>query len=151
MTAQPKAQVPRFIGLGNLVIGTALRLGVPVGPNRLVTIRGRTTGRPRTMPLAIVEHAGERYLQSPFGNTQWVRNLRAAGQATLRRGRRVERVHTVELAPPDAAPILRAVRAQMEATAGARALANQYPIPVDAPDADWEREAARHPTFRIMA
>ncbi len=151
MTAQPKARVPRFIGLGNLLIGTALRLGIPVGPNRLVTIRGRTTGRPHTMPLAIVEHDGERYLQSPFGNTQWARNLRAAGEAVLRRGRHVERIRTEELAAPDAVPVLRAVRAQMDGARGAGALARQYPLPADAPDADWEREAARHPTFRIVA
>lgn len=102
------------------------------------------------MPLAIVEHEGGRYLQSPFGNTQWARNLRASGEATLRRGKRVDRVRTVELAPPEAVPVLRAVRAQMDAATGAGGLARQYPLPADEPDADREREAARHPTFRIV-
>jgi deazaflavin-dependent oxidoreductase (nitroreductase family) len=60
-----------------------LRVGAPMGPNVLVTIRGRTTGIPRTTPLAIIEKDGRRWIWSPFGEVDWVRNLRAAGRATI--------------------------------------------------------------------
>src|SRR5690349_20083812 len=61
-----------------------LRLGIPAGPNRLVTIRGRKTGTPRTIPIAVAVIDGRRYMIGAYGDVQWVRNLRAAGQATVR-------------------------------------------------------------------
>ena len=66
-----------------------LAAGVPLGPNGLLTVRGRKSGLPRTTPLAIIDVAGRRWLWSPWGDVQWVRNLRAAGSATITvRGRR---------------------------------------------------------------
>jgi deazaflavin-dependent oxidoreductase (nitroreductase family) len=64
-----------------------LRLGVKMGPMILLTVRGRKSGQPRTTPVAMTEHDGKRYLVGTFGDVNWVRNLRAAGEATLRSGR----------------------------------------------------------------
>ena len=61
-----------------------LRVGVPLGPNALITIRGRKTGLQRTTPLAIVEFDGRRWIWAPWGDVHWVRNLRSAGRATIR-------------------------------------------------------------------
>ena len=58
----------------------------------LLTVRGRTSGRDRTTPVSIFEHNGERYLFGTFGDTQWVRNLRVAGEAVLARGQHRSRV-----------------------------------------------------------
>jgi hypothetical protein len=49
-----------------------------------------------------------RYLVAPRGNTEWVRNLRAAGGGELRLGRRTEHFTAVELPDADKAPVLRA-------------------------------------------
>ena len=68
-----------------------------MGPNVLVTIRGRTSGQPRTTPLAIIEHEGRRWIWAPYGEVDWVRNLRAAGSATITAGGRTEQVTAVEL------------------------------------------------------
>jgi deazaflavin-dependent oxidoreductase (nitroreductase family) len=68
-----------------------------MGPNALVTILGRRSGLPRTTPLAIVEHAGQRWIWAPYGDVDWVRNLRAAGEATITAGRRTEDVTATEL------------------------------------------------------
>jgi len=72
-----------------------LAAGVPLGFNGLITIRGRTTGLPRTTPLAIIEVDGRRWVWSPWGDVHWVRNLRAAGRATITvRGREEDIVAT---------------------------------------------------------
>jgi len=85
--------------------------GVPMGPDVLLTIRGRKTGLPRTTPVTIAENAGRRGIISPFGEVNWVRNLRAAGRATITVRRQKEEVTAVELGPTEAAAFIRDVLA----------------------------------------
>jgi deazaflavin-dependent oxidoreductase (nitroreductase family) len=112
MTAPTRpARLPRWVPFASAISLVLLRLGVPMGPNKLVTIRGRRSGRLRTLPLTIIENAGRRGLISPFREAAWVWNLRAAGRATIIvRGRR-EEVAAVELAPADAEAFIRDVLA----------------------------------------
>ena len=63
-----------------------------MGPNVLLTVRGRKTGQPRTFPVAILKTDDREYLFSAFGEVSWVHNLRAAGTATIRHGRRTRTV-----------------------------------------------------------
>ena len=60
-----------------------MRAGIPLGPNGLVTIRGRKKRIPRTNPVAIIEFKGRRWIWAPWGEVNWVQNLRAAGEATI--------------------------------------------------------------------
>ena len=90
-------QVPRFVPILNPLASRLLRLGPLMGPNALLTVRGRKSGQPRTTPVALVEAGGRRWTVGTFGNVNWVRNLRTAGEATLTVGRRTERVRAVEL------------------------------------------------------
>jgi deazaflavin-dependent oxidoreductase (nitroreductase family) len=70
-----------------------------MGPNGLLTIRGRSSGEPRTAPIAITEIDGRRYVIGAYGDVNWTRNLRTAGEADIQlRGRR-EHVRAVELDP----------------------------------------------------
>jgi deazaflavin-dependent oxidoreductase (nitroreductase family) len=94
-----RAHVPRYVPFLNTFARPLLRAGTPMGPNALVTIRGRRSGLPRTTPLAIVEHSGRRWIWAPFGDVDWVRNLRAAGVATITSGPRTEAVAATELDP----------------------------------------------------
>ncbi len=55
------------------------------------------------MPIAILEIGDRRFVQSPYGEVQWTRNLHAAGEATLTTGRRTERVSAVRLSQAEAA------------------------------------------------
>jgi deazaflavin-dependent oxidoreductase (nitroreductase family) len=78
-----------------------LAAGVPLGFNGLVTIRGRKSGLPRTTPVAIIEVSGSRWVWAPWGEVHWVRNLRAAGRATISVRRRSEEVTATELDPAE--------------------------------------------------
>jgi len=75
-----------------------------------LTVPGRRTGRARTVPVIPVEVGGIRYLVSPYGESEWVRNLRAAGQATLVRKGKVETFQPGEVAVPGRAAIIAAYR-----------------------------------------
>src|SRR5437879_8006582 len=88
------------------LIRRAIRRGI-ARPNVLLTVRGRRSGRPRTTPVAMLELGDTRYLQASFGDVAWVRNLRAAGEARVARGRWSEMCAATELPPEVAGPLMR--------------------------------------------
>lgn len=96
-----RGPIPRRVRLFGPILKFLLVAGVPLGPNRLVTIRGRKSGLPRTTPLALIEVGGRRWVWSPWGESQWVRNLRAAGRATISLRGRTEEVTATELDPAE--------------------------------------------------
>jgi deazaflavin-dependent oxidoreductase (nitroreductase family) len=107
--ASDEGRVPAVVTFFNVVTRRLLAVGIPIGPDVLLTARGRRSGAPRTTPVAMFECAGRRGLVSLFGETQWVRNLRAAGRGSIRLGSRTEEVRAVELAPSEAAGFMREV------------------------------------------
>ena len=94
MTRRP---VPRVVPFFNHVAKPLVAAGMPMGPNGMLTVRGRTSGEPRSTPLAIIEVDGRRWIWSPWGDVNWVRNLRAAGHATIQVRRLELEVTAVEL------------------------------------------------------
>lgn len=94
---------PVFVGLFNPVACKLLKVGPLLGPNALITVRGRKSGLPRTTPIALVQLDGRRWVIGTFGDTNWVRNLRAAGEATLTVGKRQSAVTSTELAEEERA------------------------------------------------
>jgi deazaflavin-dependent oxidoreductase (nitroreductase family) len=103
------AKPPSFVGLLNPIARRLLRVGPLLGPNALITIRGRKSGVPRTTPIALVEVDGKRWVIGTFGETNWVRNLRAAREATLTVGRKRDEVVAQELDLEDRAAFFRDV------------------------------------------
>src|SRR5512139_2355726 len=116
--------------------------------NGLVALEvlGRKSGRIISFPLVMVTVDGERYLASMLGdNTQWVRNVRAAGgKAVLRSGGR-EDVRLEEVSVDQRAPLL---KAYLQAAPGARP---HVPVDKDAPLAAFEKIAAVYPVFRLVS
>lgn len=130
--------------LGNAAVTALLRAGVRLGGMRLLTVRGRKSGLPRTTPVTIGERDGRQYVIAPYGEVQWVRNVRAAGKAVLRRGRHAEAVRMVELPAADAAPVLKEILGRAP-----RFLRQYFDATPEAPLADFLREARRHPVFLV--
>ena len=144
------SNVPRYVRVANVLTTTLLRMGVPiVGPGLvignypmyLLTVRGRKSGQPRTVPLAIIERNGKRYIGSPYGIVDWVRNLRAAGEAILTRRLRSETVTAKELPAGEAAVVLR------EEIEGGNPFMNYYGVTADSSSEELERAAVSHPLF----
>jgi len=97
----PTARPPLQVRLFSPILKFLLAAHVPLGFNRLVTIRGRKTGLPRTAGLAVVTIAGRRWVWAPWGDVHWVRNLRAAGRATVDDRGRTYDVRATELDPAE--------------------------------------------------
>jgi deazaflavin-dependent oxidoreductase (nitroreductase family) len=97
MATGTASKAPSYVSKLNPLVQRMLGIGVPMGPNGLITIRGRNSGEPRTTPVAFVDIDGRRWVQSPFGDVNWVRNLRAAGEATITIGKEQQEVRAVEL------------------------------------------------------
>jgi deazaflavin-dependent oxidoreductase (nitroreductase family) len=97
----PSGRVPQRVRFFSPILKFLLVAGIPLGPNKLVTIRGRKSGLPRTTPLAVVEVGGRRWIWAPWGEVQWVRNLRASGHATLAMRGHTEEVNAAELDPTE--------------------------------------------------
>ena len=142
------SQVPRFVRLGNVLTTTLLRAGfklaAPGGyPMYLLTVRGRKSGQPRTTPIVTIQQDGKRYVGSPYGIVDWVRNLRAAREAQLRRGRRVEEVRAMELPPSEAGAVLR-----RSLDGGIPSfLAKYFGVTADSSPEEFERAGQLHPVF----
>jgi len=129
----------------NRAVAGLTRLGVSVWGSRILEVRGRKTGEPRRVPVNVLHLEGERYLVAPRGHTQWVRNLRVAGEAHLLLGRGRERIRAVEVADADKVAILRAYLQRWKWEVG------QFfgGVGPEAPVDDLQRIAPDHPVFRI--
>jgi deazaflavin-dependent oxidoreductase (nitroreductase family) len=136
-------------GLARLLNTAQARLAAAgVGPRRLVMVEvtGRRSGKTISFPAVIADYDNGRYLVSMLGeDTNWVRNVRAAGgHAVLCHGDR-ETVLLQEVDVDRRAPIL---RCYLQRAPGARAhIPVDYRAPVDA----FEPIAAQYPVFRVTA
>ena len=130
---------PRWVTVFNPITRALLAAGVPLGPNGLVTVRGRRSGLPRTTPVAIIQASDRRWIWSPWGDVQWVRNLRAAGHATLTVRGRTEDVAVTELDPAQRVGFFRDT---LVPVAKGMRFGMQFVRLVDGVDLDDPREAA---------
>src|SRR5919204_1936572 len=92
----------------NRLVAALTRAGISVWGSRVLEVRGCKTGEPRRTPVNLLTLDGARYLVAPRGHTQWVRNLRVAGEGQLLLGRRREPFVASEVADWEKEPILRA-------------------------------------------
>jgi deazaflavin-dependent oxidoreductase (nitroreductase family) len=69
----------RATRIANATIRLLAEVGVSIAGTRALRVRGRKTGKPRSVVINLLTVDGVDYLVSPRGNTQWARNVRAAG------------------------------------------------------------------------
>jgi deazaflavin-dependent oxidoreductase (nitroreductase family) len=129
----------------NATVGLITRLGLSVWGSRVLEVRGRKTGEPRRVPVNLLTFEGAQYLVAPRGETQWVRNLRAAGGGALLLGRRRQEFTAVELPDADKPALLRAYVKRWKAEVGVFFDG----VGADSSAEEVERIAPRHPVFRI--
>ena len=155
----------RFVAVLFRAIGPLVRLvvrrGLPAGPNVLLTVRGRVSGRPHSTPVAMWQLGKRHFVQASFGQAGWVRNLRASGQAIVRRGGWSEPVRARELSPEEAGLLmhdalagfrrLRLLRILLGPTVRPPvAILHRYRFRVDDALEEYVGEARRHPLFELL-
>ena len=120
-------------------------LGLMPSDTITLEVKGRRSGMVRSNVVTWVKQDGERYLVSPRGESEWVRNVRAAdGEAVIRhRGR--QRVRLEEVPDEERAPIIKAYLAKT-----AMATRAHFGVDPKAEIEEFEAIAGRHPVFRIV-
>lgn len=120
------------------------RLGIRLRGGEVLTVRGRTTGKPYSAPIYPLTYNGQRYLVAPRGQTDWAKNLRVVKEGELSSGRHRERFVATEVPDAEKPPILRAYLDRWYLEAGA-----EFGVPKTATLEDLATVAPRHPVFRI--
>ena len=130
----------------NSFVGRLASWGLIPGGTALLQVKGRRSGQTRSTAVTWVEHDGQRYLVAPRGNTEWVRNVKAAGgEAVLKHGKS-DAVRLEELPVEQRAPL---IQAYLKKTA--RVTKREFGIEPDAPIEEFQRIAPDHPVFRITS
>lgn len=111
----------------------ASRFGI--GKAEKLTVAGRISGQPRSVPVVPVDVGGARYLVSARGETEWVRNIRKAGRVELSHRGAPQQFSTIEVPAQELTPVIAAYRNK----------AGRAVVPL------WKKlpNDADHPTFRL--
>ena len=144
----------RFMPVISLGIKLLLRFGVRLtifGPMMLLTVRGRKTGKPRSVPVDLHERDGRLFLIATHGVGNWVYNLRAAGEGILSLGWSRQAFTAVELTPEAAGSVIKVVFGPLLASGGVRgaALRQNLGVTADASLHDYINAARSHPVFEL--
>ena len=141
----------RLRRLVNGIVAWLAGMGLTPADTVRLEVAGRRTGRPRAFAVTLAISGGERYLVSLAGESDWVRNLRAAGgKAVLRHGRRAE-VSTQELPVGERAAVLAAYLSKRALSKSAAAAARDYFGLRAHPSSEALFKIAEHyPVFKVI-
>ena len=135
------------LGIGgrsvNALFGTLTRLGLGAKYRHILTVRGRKTGKPRSTPVDVMEVDGDLWLVAPYGEVNWVRNVRSAGAVDLARGRSSEHYGIEEASPEQSIPVIREYIRRVPVTR------SYWACDADAPDDEVAAQIPAHPVFRL--
>ena len=92
--------LPRWLPTANRVVRALSRLGLRLGTIHVLTVPGRRSGVPRSTPVSPLTVGGRRYIIAGLPESDWARNVRAAGHGGLASGRRRTRVTITEVTDP---------------------------------------------------
>lgn len=131
--------------LTNWVIKILLKLNLAPEDYYLLTVPGRLTGMPHSIPVVLVDEGNQRYLVAPYGVVAWVKNARTAGQVHLS-GRHIDDDFLLfELPPNQAAPILKEYLRQWPITAP------YFDANLESPLSEFVLDAVLRPVFELVS
>ena len=139
---------PWWLKPANKVFIQMSRLGISFGGESpvVLTVAGRKSGAARSTPVTPMTVDGRQYVVAGFPGADWVANVRAAGEATIARGRHVQRVRMAELSAEDARPILRLFPTEVPTGVGFMKRAG---LVTDGRPEEFEALAGRCAVFRL--
>jgi len=142
----PTTPMGRRMGkLSNDLVAALTKAGISIKGSRVLSVRGRKSGEWRSTPVNPLSYEGRRFLVSPRGQTQWVRNMRVSGGGELRVGRRVETFTAQELPDEQKPALLREYLRRWKFEVGMFFEG----VGPDAPDAKLLEIAPGYPVFQI--
>lgn len=141
-----KQVAPWWLRAQNVAIGWLVgRVGLNLQGAEQLEVRGRKTGQPHRVPVNPVTVDGVRYLLSPRGETAWVKNIRASGEASLHKAGFATTFSVRELADEEKLPVLREYLSRW-----AWQVKSIMGVGKDADDDALRAIAGNHPVFQIV-
>ncbi len=134
-----------FERLLNKDFGTLVGIGLGLGHNYLLEVRGRKTDRIYSTPVDLLEFNGRRFLVAPRGRTQWVRNAEAAGEIALKRGIQRRRFHIRIVSDDEKPEILKDYLDRFTLT-----VQRYFPIEAGSESREFVTTASRYPVFELL-
>jgi hypothetical protein len=122
-----------------------IRIGLVRGHFYILEVRGRKSGKTISLPVDPLDLDGQRYLVCARGNSNWVRNVRTAGEITLVRALRRQHYAARELRPDLRPPILRAYLDRF-----ASEVQRFFPVPKGSSVEAFHDLAPRYPVFALQ-
>ena len=138
-----KYQVNARVKMINRMMVQMLRWNIAPKQTYLLSVRGRKTGKLYSLPVSLVEKEGKRYLVSPYGESNWVKNARAAGEVSLQRSGKKEKLKIIEIGPKESAAVLKEY-IKME-----RIVRPYFDVKPDDSLKAFEAETQLHPVFLL--
>jgi hypothetical protein len=121
-------------------------IGLIRGHFYVLEVHGRKSGKAISLPVDPLDFDGRRYLVCARGDSNWVRNARAAGQVVLARALRRHRYAVHELPVAMRPPILKAYLDRF-----ANEVQRFFPVPKGSPVETFNDLAMRYPVFELRA
>jgi hypothetical protein len=122
-----------------------IRIGLVRGHFFVLEVRGRKSGKVISLPVDPIEFEGRRYLVCARGNSNWVRNARAAGEIALVRAPHRRRYTVQELPAGMRPPVLKAYLDRFAAE-----VQRFFPVPKGSPVEAFTEVAQRYPVFLLQ-
>jgi F420H(2)-dependent quinone reductase len=148
MSDSARIRPPWWLKHVNRVMVALQRRGVSFGADgpEVLTVPGRKSGKLYDTPVTPMTVEGNKYIVGGLPGSDWAANARAADEATMRKGRHIERVRLVEMPVDEARPLLREFPIKVPTGVGFM----KYAGLVNGPDPDeFEKLAGRCPVFRV--
>jgi deazaflavin-dependent oxidoreductase (nitroreductase family) len=131
--------------LFNRLFGLLVGAGLGFSYNYLLQVRGRKTGHIYSTPINLLEMNGKKFLVAPRGRTQWVRNVEAAGEVTLKRGRKQEKFRLRAIPEAERSEILKLYLDRFR-----QAVQRYFPVKAGSDAAAFQGIAENYPVFELL-
>ena len=136
-------------GAAERILGRILTSLVWIGLIRshfyVLEVRGRKSGKIISLPVDPLDLDGRRYLVCARGESNWVRNVRSAGEVVLARAMRRHRYAVRELPPCKRPPVLNAYLDRF-----ASEVQRFFPVPKGSAVEAFNDLAPRYPVFELQ-
>jgi deazaflavin-dependent oxidoreductase (nitroreductase family) len=131
--------------LFNRLFGFLVGLGFGPMNSYLLEVRGRKSGRIYSTPVHLLTLHGKDFLVAPRGRTQWVRNVEASGEVSLKRGRSRREFWLRAIPDAERPEILKAYLDGFKST-----VQRYFPIPAGSPAMAFASVAPYYPVFQLV-
>ncbi len=115
-----------------------------LGKQVVLTTTGRNSGQPRSVPISPLDIRGTGYIVSPYGEVDWVKNVRSNKNVRLRHGRNDRRVTLAEV------PVTRRGILLHQYWNEQRITRPYFDVSRDPKPEDFAVVAESHPVFKII-